>query len=178
MPYPVLALLDFLFTNLVARGLANWWAPLFATADAQLPRWLRWLETFDASLDEGWRGGYFGVVWDGVTPGRWARYWLRVRWLYRNPAYGFSYWALGRDFDPKQWTVLAFEQTPTRDLFHAVGPDGQFNLTYYGRWGTLKLGWKAWNYFDPDTRDWKPGYVWGPLRRVPEVFSINPFRRK
>lgn len=174
-PYWALALLDFLFTNVVARALANWWAPLFANEDGWLPRWLCWLQTFDAPLDAGWRDGYRGYP---VPRNRWQRYWLRVKWLYRNTAYGFGYWALGRDFDPKQWTVLAFEQSAARDYFHAVGPAGQFNITYYGRWGTLKLGWKAWNYFDPVRKDWKPGYVWGPLRRVPLVFSYSPFRRK
>ena len=169
-----LAIWDLAFT-LFACGLVNWWAAWWADEDGWLPDGLAWFQTFDAPLDAGWLDRYPGYV---EPTGVWSQWWERTKWLYRNPAYGFGYWPLGTSFDPKLWVVKHFEQSDTRDLFIAYGPDGTFNVAYYGWWGSLKIGWKAWNYFDPATRAWRPGYQWGPLMRVPEVFSINPFRRK
>lgn len=172
--YPILALLDFVFSNIIARVLFNWWVPAFASADGWLPRWLAWFQTFDASLDAGWRDGYFEA--DG-TPTGWRLHWLRVRWLNRNSAYGFSYWFLGIPFVAADWT-FTWENTPQRELFIARSAGGLFNVSYYGRWGRLKLGWKAWNYFDAAANGWKPGYQWGPLMRTPITFSYTPFQRK
>ncbi len=172
--YPILAIVELLFT-VFAVLCCNWWAAWFADERGWLPHRLAWLQTFDAPLDAGWRDGYAGYR---EPSGPWSRWWQRTKWLYRNPAYGFGYWPLGTSFDPAMWKVTYFEKTAARDLFKATGPWGTFNVTYYGRWGTLKLGWKAWNYFDPATGDWKPNYQWGPERRAPFVFSYSPFRRK
>ncbi|MFD2271429.1 hypothetical protein ACFS07_13470 [Undibacterium arcticum] len=79
--------------TILAVLLINWWAPLFASQDGWLPNWLAWVQTFDASLDAG---------------GAQGSYWGRVAWLNRNPAYGFSYWALGVPFNPSEWRVTAF----------------------------------------------------------------------
>lgn len=171
--YPFLAAIDFLFW-LASWIFFNWWVAIFADVNGWLPNWLKWFQTFDASLDAGWKDGYKGYK---EPKGKLGDWWQRTKWLYRNSAYGFSYWALGRKFDPSQWTVEVFEKTEQRDLFKAKGPDGQFNITYYGKWGTAKLGWKAWNYFNTDTKEWKTT-PWGPEWRVPLVFSYSPFRRK
>jgi hypothetical protein len=171
--YALLAILDLLFL-LFAVVFVNWWAAWFASADGWLPRWLSWFQTFDATLDSGWKDNYPGYTMPTSALTRW---WQRTRWLYRNPAYGFSYWALGRAFDETQWRVVVWERNPSFELFIAYG-QGMFNVTYYGQQGRLKLGWKAWNYFDAETAKWKPGYVWGPEKRVPLVASYTPFRRK
>lgn len=152
----------------------NWWAAVFADSQGWLPNWLKWFQTFDAPLDAGWRDSYKGYT---APTGPLSRWWQRTKWLYRNTAYGFSYWFLGEPFNPAEWKVVAFEKNDKHDLFRAEGPNGQFNLTYYGRWGTVKLGWKAWNYYNADTGEWKTT-PWGPEWRVPLVFSVNPFRRK
>lgn len=170
--YLLLAVIDILFDKIIAFLLVNWWAAISADNSGWLPSWLKWFQTFDASLDAGWRDGYKGYK---KPTGPTSRWWQRTKWLYRNSAYGFSYWALGKPFNPIQWTVLKYEQTPERDLFYAKGPDGQFNYTYYGKWGTIKLGWKAWNYWRKTKWSDVP---WGPEWRVPLVFSVNPFRRK
>ncbi|WP_136420397.1 hypothetical protein [Herbaspirillum sp. ST 5-3] len=160
LAYPFLAIAD-LLSSLIALTLINWWAPLFATKDAHLPRWLAWFDTFDADLDTGNRE----LGWN-------AGYWGRVRWLNRNHSYGFSYWALGIPFDPAKWAVQEYRSEGGETLFKARSIDGHFNI-YMIRFGIrLKLGWKAWNMFDTATGTWKT-QPWGPEWRVPFVFSIS-----
>ena len=122
-------------------------------------RFNTWIDPiFDATLDAGTGSGYWG----------------RVAWLYRNPAYGFSYWALGIPFVPTAWSVTAFtgdEHLPGF-TFRAVCSDGHFNL-HAVRFGLrFKLGWKAWNQYEQITGKWKTS-AWGPQMRIPFVFSIS-----
>lgn len=148
----------------------NWWAPLLCEEQGNLPRWLGWFQTFDATLDAGWRDGYIDGAW-GSTPVR--RFAARVYWLYRNPAYGWDYWPLGLPFAPKDWRVVRYVESEALTLFVSVGPG--FNVYYHGRFGMFKLGWKAWNYWNDAT--WKSD-PFGPAWRVPLAFSISPFKRK
>src|SRR5574339_517542 len=97
--YPLLALIDVLFW-LSSWMFFNWWIAIFANSDGWLPSQLKWFQTFDAPLDAGWRDGYRSYQ---QPVGPFSRFWQRTKWLYRNSAYGFSYWALGRKFDPAQW---------------------------------------------------------------------------
>lgn len=159
LAYPIMAIIGQLFT-LTCLLLVNWWAPLFATQQAHLPNWLAWCDTFDADLDTGNRE----LGWN-------QGYWGRVRWLYRNTAYGFDYWALGCAFDPADWTLINY--VPGVDPeFSATSVGGRFNL--FGTIGPIryKIGWKAWNYFDEQTRAWK-AVPWGPEWRTSFVFSIS-----
>lgn len=170
--YPLAALNDLAFT-LLACLLFNWWVPLFADADGNLPNALSWFQTFDASLDAGWQDGYIAAKWG--TPGL-RRYLARVYWLYRNPGYGYSYWVGGVVFDPAQWVVThnQIDATTGKTLWIARGPHGAFNINYLGRFGNAKLGWKAWNYWDGAA--WKTT-PWGPVWRAPICFTYNPFKR-
>lgn len=169
----IYSILDFVMGWIIAPLLINWWAPLFAydgeatdrgviTKGPRLPNWLAWFDTFDATLDAG------------LKPGETSSYWTRMRWLYRNSAYGFSYWALGRPFDPSQWHVVAVRTSAPMN-FEAFGPDDQFNHMFIWCGIEFKLGWKAWNYFDIDPQGieaWKRE-PWGPEMRVPFVFSFS-----
>lgn len=189
-PFAVLASLA---TTVFAMLFVNWWAPLFANSAGNLPTWLYWFQTFDATLDAGWRDGYFTAksptglstrLWyaflaaaclsysgTGIPTG-FNLFMLRVRWLYRNPAYGFDYFAFGVAFVPAKWRVLRSVDTPTLSLFVAVGP--AFNLEYAGRYGELKLGWKAANYWNAG--DWRTT-PWGPDWTAPLCFTYSPFKR-
>jgi hypothetical protein len=178
---------DVLIT-IIAVFFVNWWAPALSDSSGNLPRWLYWFQTFDATLDAGWQGGYFvasSLSWylrplalfyftgsPGTAPTGLNLFLLRVRWLYRNPAYGFDYFAFGLPFDPSRWRVLKYVNTPTLSLFIAIG-DG-FNIEYAGRLGELKLGWKAWNYWN--NGQWKT-VPWGPEWIVPLCFTYTPFKR-
>jgi hypothetical protein len=154
-------------------GSATTWllAPLLAlTADAtgNLPRWLRWFQTFDHPLDWGWNGqGCFGTyLIDGTLPTGVTLWWYRVEWLWRNPGYGFDYWPLGLAFDSAEWTV----RVDNDRWWIATGPNGAFCIKQLGEGVRLKLGWKAWAYWH-DSRWDGPESTWGPERRVPLCFT-------
>lgn len=147
----------------------NWWAPAFSYLGSvqdgavtkvghRLPEWLAWFDTFDGTLD------------DGLLPGEVSTYWTRTRWLYRNPAYGFSYWVLGIDFYPKDWAVIGYSADPFRFLAEDRFDNFNYMAVVFGV--KFKIGWKAWNYFDTETLRWKM-VSWGPVWRAPFVFSVS-----
>lgn len=102
--FALLCVLD-LVANLVGYLLLDWWLPLLARADGNLPTWLRWFQTYDATLDGAGAGGGIeprfvsATSWlrdaAGVPRNRLCRFLCRVAWLYRNNAYGFAYSVLG-----------------------------------------------------------------------------------
>lgn len=164
--YPFLALLS------VLAVVVTWiFAPLLAlTADSygNLPRFLYWFQTFDNTLDAGWRvqGNYGTYLQDGRVPTGITLWWYRTKWLWRNPGYGFDYWPFGCAFDASQWTVT----TNNDRWWIASGPNGRFCIRSLAPGVSLKLGWKAWAYWDNGA--WKPdAYTWGPERRAPLCFT-------
>lgn len=159
------AIINWAFTLLCYFPL-NFLAPLFASQEGWLPRWLSWIGTFDASLDAGWKDGYFTK---GTKP--WSLWWARVRWLMRNPAYGFAYQVLGIPFDKTAWKAF-FKQGAWGELFLAKSKSGHFNLTSRIFGQRFKLGWKAWNYFSVEEGGWKKEYQWGPEMKAPHVATL------
>jgi hypothetical protein len=140
--YFIATLVNLLFTAfsfLVAPIL-----PLFAQSTGYLPGWLGWFQTPDNSLDAGWQaqGNYGTYLTDGTVPSRLARYWFRVLWLWRNPAYGFCV-ALGVAYDPSAWVIDTLEQSAGAiTLLKAHTKDGRFfAYTTSSGW---KLGYKLW----------------------------------
>jgi hypothetical protein len=176
LKYAFLTLLNLAFT-----GLAMIVAPLvalFTNADGYLPNWLKWFQTFDSPLDAGWRDGYFGTF-TAPPVGR-QLWWLRTKWLWRNPAYGFCYWILGTPFTPEDWTVETFVKDGNYTKFVAWSKDRKhFCIGYNGPLGSYKFGWKAWNYFQKLDENGKPVWnttPWGPDWLAPISFSPNPFK--
>jgi len=153
-------ILDTLFTIFVCL-FVNWWAPLFANDKGWLPNWLSWVQTFDDTLDAGSRDGVFTTN---------SVFLARVFWLYRNPGYGFSYWALGVPFNASEWTVETYNTDPLH--FLAKGPNGQFNLHIIKFGFRFKLGWKAWNMYNKTNGEWLTT-PWGPEMRIPFTLSIS-----
>ena len=152
------ALLDS-FVTLVAFLLVNWWAPLFVGADGHLQGWLKWFDTFD----------------DPLAPGQLPTYWNRMCWLYRNPAYGFSYWALGVPFDSREWIVhwCTYDELAGETLdFYATGPRGAFYRLVIWHGIRIKIGWKVLNLYYAKEQHWRER-PWGPEWRIPFVFSIS-----
>lgn len=162
------------FASLLFAALTMALAPvlvLFADASGNLPGWLALFQTFDATLDAGWRDGYFGT-WkaDGTTPAGWRRWWLRTRWLWRNPGYTFDSVVLGCAFDPSGWRVLAYSEVPGRVTFIAWGPAARFNVYLQRGNFYLKLGWKAWNNWNATTWNARPPNGWD---RLPICCSVT-----
>lgn len=166
--YTLLTLLQ-----LVVTDCAYLLSPLIAWSaneNGVVPSYLRWAVTFDASLDAGWRDGYFSHT--GVPTG-WALWWLRMRWIWRNPAYGFCYYTCGIPFDPSQWVVDFYKVWPdgTRD-FQAHTVDGRYFNTETA--AGAKYGWKAANYFVGLDSAGKPIWKtqpWGPDWRTMICFT-------
>lgn len=168
LAYPLLALLSAAFA-----GLTWLLAPLLAYlvgTDGNLPRALRWFQTFDATCDEGWKGGYFCAK--GYVPKDAAELrGFRKQWLRRNPGYTLDYAVLGCEWNPAEWQVIVYENDGAGHVtFAAVGPRGRFNIyVQSGEWYS-KVGWKAWNMYDEKKHRWIAG-AWGPGLRIPLCFT-------
>lgn len=170
--------------DLLSIVFLNWIVAAFAGADGNLPSWLSYFQTFDATLDEGMlsrqrelAAGLGGTDWIAFnpTPTNWFEtYWNRALWLFRNSAYGFDYYVFGIKWAPQQWRVVKYVESDTLTLFIAVG--NGFNLFAYGRYGTAKIGWKAWNMYDGSTKTF--GGTWGDAGLIPIAFTLTPFSRK
>lgn len=158
--YPFMAIASLVFM------LLTWLlAPLLALTSSPtgyLPLWLSWFQTFDASMDEGRQPQY------GFTGSDW---WVRTRWLWRNPGYTFDYDPLGIVFYPDEWRVIKFSDVDGITSFFALAP-GAFNYEYGGRFISLKFGWKAWNYFDAASGTFRTT-AWGPAMRAPLCITMS-----
>lgn len=165
--YVFLTILNVLFTYLLAVPLAPLVA-IFCKGDGYLPNWLAWFQTQDAPLDAGWRDGYFAVT---GTPAGIRLWWLRVRWLWRNPAYGFCYWPLGIPYIPREWIIdiLTTKGTTLVELKAHTVDNRYFCHTNSNG---LKLGYKLWWALD---ENWKLmpvlGQNRGPNNRLPICFT-------
>lgn len=145
--YVICTITQLLFTYLLAIPFAPLIA-LFCKSDGYLPNWLAWFQTQDAPLDAGWRDGYFAV---SGTPTGITLWWLRTRWLWRNPAYGLCYWPLGIPYVPGDWMIDVLTTSGTTLIeFKAHTADGRYfcHTTAAG----LKLGYKLWWALDSN---WK-----------------------
>ena len=143
-----------------------WWLPIFAKKDGNLPKYLYWFQTFDATLDAGWKDGYIAENWGSSKIKRFV---ARVYWLYRNPCYGFDYFLFGKEFDITKIVYIDFVNSDEKTVFICEGTD-YFNIFYENSWITLKLGWKAYNNFNDETKTFSYG-SWG--RRIPLCCSIE-----
>ena len=140
--YPIAAVLSAFF------ALLTWLlAPVLAllVRDGNLPNWLYWFQTFDNTFVTGPQSM-------GWTPG----YVSSVRWLIRNPSYGFDMFLLGIPFHADEWTVVSDKP----NLFFAYSRYGAFS--YRGAW--FKFGWKAWAGLSGI-----PNQAWLKYGRVPVV---------
>jgi len=142
IPMAILSALVGLLTMVLAPLLA-----LFVQADGNLPTYLYWFQTFDATCDDC-RAPPFS--WTG------SLWWTRTEWLFRNPAYGFDMFVFGIPFTKADWHVVT--DTPT--TFFAYTYTGMFS--YKGTY--FKWGWKAWAGLSG-----VPNQSWLKYGRVPIV---------
>jgi hypothetical protein len=160
--YPFYAIASLLFvvvTMIFAPLIAK-----FVDAEGNLPKWLSWFQTFDATLFEG-RQPQYGFTGTDEE--------VATKWLRRNPGYTFDYEPLGVAWDKTQWTATFVKTQDGTTRFFAKGPNGQFNYEYGGKHLQVKLGWKAFNLYNADTGTYRDGN-WGPLPRIPVCFTIKP----
>lgn len=165
--YGLLTVLQLLFTLLAY--IAAPVVALFCKKDGYLPNWLAWFQTQDAPLDAGWQDDYFAHT---GTPTGASLWWFRVRWLWRNPAYGFCYWPLGIPYVPSDWVidVLTVDASGTLTEFRAHTLDGRYFSSTDSN--GLKLGYKLWWALDSNNKllpAMAPSR--GPDNRIPFCFT-------
>jgi len=151
--YLILAILSILFTILTMIL-----SPLLAlTADSagNLPWCLRWFQTFDSTLDEGWKKGYFDCRYKPIVGIQ--LWWYRMRWLWRNPGYGFDLF-LGVEYVAHDWTV----HHQSDGVFVAMDSHGRFEYET----PRFHLGWKA-------SHNLNATYGTPYWERIPLVFSVK-----
>lgn len=112
---------------------------LFADRHGDLPWYLSYFQTFDATLPKG--------------------YWNAVKWMCRNPGYTFDLKVLGLKWVKEDWKLIKFSNPDEHHVFFlAINKKTcAFNLYYYNEDNYtmlryVKLGWKAWNFFDIPTK--------------------------
>lgn len=63
--------------------------------EVYLKRWVYWFQTHDNPVNEYYLGGYYRGKWTERYKDN--DYLMRLFWLWRNPAYGFSHYLFGYD---------------------------------------------------------------------------------
>lgn len=103
------------------------------------------LMTHDTDLDAGHRRGHY---WSIDTSSKWQVYWSRVRWIWRNPIYGFQHYVLGC------WVgefTTYYNQDEVTDIRQV---DGHFckrdKFTFCGIRFKYKFGWKLFRHDKPE----------------------------
>jgi len=123
-------------------------------------KWLNWFSTHDNAADEYFWGWYEGDWLDtklfGKPAGQWTiseydnswlmRYWARVRWLWRNPAYKFCHDVLG--FQREDGCLEVTEKWCGFEVTTWTNPDGSKAFLVVGGLGfkpfdNMRFGWKA-----------------------------------
>ncbi len=148
--FAVLNILMFVLAMVLAPVL-----PLFAIGRDVLPAWLSWFQTPDNGLDGDANFKANVAPFRGDQVG-WRRYVNRIRWLWRNPAYGFDISVLGFALAPetKVQTVgtREFSGALKSGWFFAmaINADGSMAWQFYAVkvWGArasrVDFGWKLW----------------------------------
>lgn len=148
--YPLLALISLTITASCILFF-NWVVVLFADDEGNLPKYLRYFQTHDATIPKGYMAG--------------------VKWLNRNPSYGFDTFVFG--IKKREWKCHHISADESHNLFFATDSLLAFNFLYEGKYGTYKFGWKAWNNFNPIARKFDKDFGQG---RVPIAITCNPLK--
>lgn len=130
-----------------------------------LPGWLELFQTYEEDLDCGHRKGKY---WKIDTSSKLQVYWSRVKWIRRNPAWGFQFYLLGCWV--KQPFVKYYNENEITDILQ---DDGYFcTRKIYNILGIKvywRFGWKLFRYN-------KPCDIWKGKQRAMYCCSIM-FRR-
>lgn len=130
---------------------------LFADKDGYLPRWLYYFQTFDMRLPDN--------------------YWDAVKWLYRNPAYGFDLFLFGIKFNHPDWVIVVDDD---KKFFAYDKNTGAFSFKHEGGGliPAIKLGWKVFWMRDPAKRgELIDGYALGDegTGKMPLCFTFMKY---
>jgi hypothetical protein len=183
--------------NFISILFVNWWVIFFGRqmnqTDRQwqflsseeklhaqvLPKYLKWFETMDNSLDEYWLNNYDQVnpnKWTAENPPKyWRRKWYQWKWLMRNINYTFSWGPMGIQWKPETWTIVKDIKRDDLTVFFAYSTEGFWSFSASKKYGNYKLGWKVKNFWNSDTQSFKTSHSWFPRTQI--VSTVNPFKR-
>ena len=146
--------------NVAATYAAMLLAPLLAALarpNGWLPFWAKWASTHDE-----WLYGYATQIGtEPIAATVLARYWQRVRWIWRNPAYHFAHHVCGykarrgiasRTSDVRNATITGDRDAGTPMFATAAWGDAFYvELVLFGK-VRVGTGWKLWrgDVYDPD----------------------------
>lgn len=148
--------------------------PLAAIGRERLPWWLSWFQTPDAPLDgdSGFQRVATWVKW---------RYARRVMWLWRNPAYGFSWSVLSANPDAGTEIISYGDLNSKDDPYKAGWSFTYVKGTHYwqvrafiktipGKCLKARFGWKM--RYD--------AFMFGKVVNAPYkfTFTFNPFKAR
>ena len=147
--YPFYAIVSILF--LLTALVLNPFVALLVDKNGNLPKLLKYYQTFDAPIPT-------------------SSYLDAVTWLYRNPSYGFDYYVLGIPWIASEWRTLVFKKTASYVFFIAYNNQLAFDIHFQWLF-TIKLGWKSWNEYNPDTNNFAG--QWGDEGKIPVAVTIS-----
>ncbi len=102
--------------------------------------------THDTDLDAGHRNNHY---WTIDPNSKWQVYWSRVRWIYRNPLYGFQHYVLGCWVQiPFRWYFNEHEITDIMQKNGYFCRRNKFKL--FGIGFKYKFGWKLFRHDKPE----------------------------
>ena len=110
-----------------------------------LKGWLKMFMTHDNDLDAGSRHPYWDVDWDS----KWSVYWGRVKWIWRNPAWGFQFHILGHDIE-----MPFVKYMDADEITNIIDTDGYFckrtKFRLFGIGFRFRVGWKMFRWKKPN----------------------------
>jgi len=101
-----------------------WLIALFVDKEGNLPKYLRWFQTPDATC--------FDEMWVAEHP-TWSKYKIALTWIARNPAYGFRKW-VGIELSPISKVYgdifIGDGEFGKAGWFLLISESGYWNFTY------------------------------------------------
>lgn len=186
----VLRWLILLVADLIVFAVAWLLAPIlpaFAIGRDHLPRWLAYFDTPDNALDGDLGYVMLHAPFKGYGATGWRQYINRVVWLWRNPAYGFSYSVLGAQINSQPLVVSGdpyVSDSSNLTIGRMRGFSGHvllrsgtafefYLVRQYGQSGhcfRLRLGWKMLGFLNEPI-------AWPLGGKAQFVFGIKPLGR-
>jgi len=122
-------------------------------AEYDFNRHYKYHSEWDALKEKGIFHGYVDLLDPNFTlKERFQRYICRLVWIYRNCAYGFSYYVTGRDIDGDQVEyVINIDKPGNRQVFfrykHWLTYEPFVYYVMY-KWNPKNVSWLAWTKID------------------------------
>lgn len=161
-----------------------WLIACFVNVDGNLPKWLSWCQTPDSNMfgangDRGFRDRNAHLL--GTWIGRW---WVCVKWIWRNTANGFREYVMGFAPPDDCKTVQLLKSSDRYEFemtFAARNTDKWWKAVLSPIFGTAWQLYFVWYWNDKKRFRLNAGWkLWNMSRREKSmiVFSISPYMNR